>query len=115
MPERLPPAKGPHPCQSTVFQRPAGAFGPNHFASSARIPLSLRGQDSGWISKVPAGDALDWRSACAFQDWLACPRTTETPESVEPHWYLETSPSDTLWSLDEVSAPLTGLGKKKSR
>src|SRR5450631_222853 len=46
--------------------------------------------------------------------WLACPRTIETHDSVEPRRYLEPPPSHGTQSMDEVSAPLTCLSKKKS-
>jgi len=46
--------------------------------------------------------------------WLACPRTIETHESVEPRRYLEPPPSHGTQSMDELSAPLTCLSKKKS-
>jgi hypothetical protein len=51
-----------------------------------------------------------------WSGWLACPRTIETPESVEPRRHLEPPPShSTYLSIDEVSAPLTCLREKRGR
>ena len=50
----------------------------------------------------------------SWNRWRASPRTIETPEFVEPRRYLDLRrATDTPWRTDEVSVPLTGLGKKR--